>query len=131
MRRSLISGISPEEAVSDLKNDNASLSSLRLSSEKLDSANARIYFREQEKLYAWLTGERESGEISPVIDEGFRGEWVLAVLDHAGTPAPGTVKEQMKEGAGEDRGFKAELEQRVRAARIEMSEPGYSGLQVE
>ncbi|WP_157764067.1 hypothetical protein [Paenibacillus borealis] len=131
MRQLLLDGRSPEEAVSELRNDNASFSGLTLSSERLDSANARVYFREQGQLYAWLTGERESGEISPVIDEGFTGEWVIAVLGDVKPQKPETTAEERKGKAAAETGFGRELEQRIRSARIELTEPGYSGLQMQ
>ncbi|KHL97440.1 hypothetical protein QW71_01260 [Paenibacillus sp. IHB B 3415] len=136
VRQLLLDGRSPEEAVVELRNDSVSLGGLTLSSERLDSANARVYFREQGQLYAWLTGERESGEISPVMDEGFTGEWVMAVFGDAapqkpGTLKPGTAAEQRKREAAAATGFGRELEQRIRTARIELTEPEYSGLQMQ
>ncbi|MBW4081211.1 hypothetical protein [Paenibacillus sp. S150] len=131
VRQLLLDGRSPEEAVLELGNDSASFGGLTLSRERLDSANARVYFREQGKLYAWLTGERESGEISPVMDEGFIGEWVVAALGDAEPLKAGTAAEQRKGEAPGKTGFEQELEQRVRTARIELTEPGYSGLQLQ
>lgn len=131
VRQLLLEGRSPEEAVSELRNDNASFPDLTLSSESLDSANARVYFREQGQLYAWLTGERESGEISPVMDEGFTGEWVMAVLGDVKPQKPETAAEERKGKAAAETGFGRKLEQRIRSARIELTEPGYSGLQMQ
>ncbi|MEK3671281.1 hypothetical protein [Paenibacillus sp. FSL R10-2771] len=131
VRQLLLEGRSPEEAISELRNDNASFPDLTLSSESLDSANARVYFREQGQLYAWLTGERESGEISPVMDEGFTGEWVMAVLGDVKPQKPETVAEERKGKAAAETGFGRKLEQRIRSARIELTEPGYSGLQMQ
>ncbi|MEI2394079.1 MULTISPECIES: hypothetical protein [Paenibacillus] len=131
VRQLLLEGRSPEEAISELRNDNASFPDLTLSSESLDSANARVYFREQGQLYAWLTGERESGEISPVMDEGFTGEWVMAVLGDVKPQKPETAAEERKGKAAAETGFGRKLEQRIRSARIELTEPGYSGLQMQ
>ncbi|AIQ30070.1 hypothetical protein P40081_19320 [Paenibacillus sp. FSL P4-0081] len=131
VRQLLLEGRSPEEAISELRNDNASFPDLTLSSESLDSANARVYFREQGQLYAWLTGERESGEISPVMDEGFTGEWVMAVLGDVKPQKPETAAEERNKKAATETGFGRELEQRIRSARIELTEPGYSGLQMQ
>lgn len=130
VRQLLLEGRSPEEAVSGLIIDNASFPGLTLSSERLDSANARVYFRERGQLYAWLTGERESGEISPVMDEGFTGEWVMAVLGDVKPQKPETAAEERNKKAATETGFGRELEQRIRSARIELTEPGYSGLQM-
>ncbi|MEK3685069.1 hypothetical protein [Paenibacillus sp. FSL R10-2736] len=130
VRQLLLEGRSPEEAVSEPRNDNASFPGLTLSSESLDSTNARVYFREQGQLYAWLTGERESGEVSPVMDEGFTGEWVMAVLGDVKPQKPETAAEERNKKAATETGFGRELEQRIRSARIELTEPGYSGLQM-
>jgi hypothetical protein len=131
VRQLLLEGRSPEEAISELRNDNASFPDLTLSSESLDSANARVYFREQGQLYTWLTSERESGEISPVMDEGFTGEWVMAVLGDVKPQKPETAAAERKGKAAAETGFGRELEQRIRSARIELTEPGYSGLQMQ
>lgn len=131
VRQLLLEGRSPEEAISELRNDNASFPDLTLSSESLDSANARVYFREQGQLYTWLTGERESGEISLVMDEGFTGEWVMAVLGDVKPQKPETAAEERNKKAAAETGFGRELEQRIRSARIELTEPGYSGLQMQ
>lgn len=131
VRQLLLEGGSPEEVVSELRNDNVSFADLTLSRERLDSANARVYFREQGQLYAWLTGERESGEISPVMDEGFTGEWVMAVLGDAKPQKSEIAAEERNKKAALETGFGLELERRIRTARIELTEPGYSGLQMQ